>query len=74
MTDTFLSKEELSTLTGRQRARAQAEALNRMGIIHTVRPDGQPLVLRAHLNKKMGAEGADRIQKAAQPNWDAMTR
>jgi len=43
-----------------------------MGIVHTVRADGRPLVLRAHLNKKMGAEPDTRAIKPSQPNWEAL--
>ena len=45
----FLSKEELAALTGKERPKAQARALTRMGIPHRTRPDGSPVVMRTHV-------------------------
>ena len=45
----FLSPDELTELTGKQRPAAQIRALRSMGIRHHVRPDGRPVVLRADL-------------------------
>ncbi|MBW9334529.1 DUF4224 domain-containing protein [Herbaspirillum sp. RU 5E] len=42
----FLTEEELIRLTGKERARSQQKALNKMGIPFRVRADGKTLVLR----------------------------
>jgi ATP phosphoribosyltransferase regulatory subunit HisZ len=36
-------------LTGKQRCHAQANVLRKMGIRHALRPDGTPVVARAHI-------------------------
>ena len=45
--DTFLSSDELAILTGRKRARAQIDALRRMGVPYWVNAAGRPVVARA---------------------------
>lgn len=53
-----LSPPELEELTGRKRSGAQRRALERMGIVFLVSPDGAPRVLRSHVERIMGSEGA----------------
>ena len=45
----FLTDEELETLTGRTRHKAQAKVLDFMGIPYKSRPDGSLVVLRVNL-------------------------
>lgn len=51
---TFLTPEDIATLTGRQRGDAQVRALKFMGVEHRVRPDGKVIVLRAHIESVFG--------------------
>lgn len=70
----FLSNEELKALTGKQRKSAQVSALETLGISHKVRPDGAPLVLRAHIEMIMGGTDATtaKAKKKPTPNWSAL--
>jgi hypothetical protein len=45
----FLSKSEVSTLTGRTWRKLQVEALRRMGLPFVVNPAGWPIVTKAAL-------------------------
>lgn len=67
----ILSFEELCILTGRRRYSAQARALARMGISYRLRPDGFPIVSRAHFEQSMGA-ATSRPERAVEPNWSAL--
>ncbi|WP_082926362.1 DUF4224 domain-containing protein [Cupriavidus sp. D384] len=70
MNNLTLSPDELKELTHKCRSSAQVRALRAMGIEHKVRPDGSVAVLRAHVDKEMGAPK----QKAVaswEPNWSA---
>ena len=70
-----LSYDELCIVTGRRRHSAQARALADMHISFRLRPDGLPLVSRAHFEQAMGEAGADTQSKTlrkAQPNWGAL--
>ena len=40
----WLSNKEVSTLTGYKHHQKQVEALEQMRVVHTVRPDGSPVV------------------------------
>jgi hypothetical protein len=72
-TDTFLTQEEIQTLTERKVRPAQVKVLKAMGIEHRVRPDGSVAILRAHINKVFdGSPDTTRQTKQAAPNWDAM--
>lgn len=42
----FLDEIEVVRLTGKERARSQQKALNKMGVTFRVRADGKTLVLR----------------------------
>jgi hypothetical protein len=50
----YLTEEELHGITKRKKYAAQIRALNVMGIEHTKRPDGSPLVSRLAYERKMG--------------------
>nr|WP_246279199.1 DUF4224 domain-containing protein [Paraburkholderia ultramafica] len=67
----FLTKDELTYLTGRRQRVSQAQALRAMGIEHRIRPDGHIVVLRRHVEQLFGAE-AERINAGEPvPNWSA---
>ncbi len=42
----FLSRDEIETLTGRERPKAQIKQLVRQGIPHKLNAAGRPIVLR----------------------------
>jgi hypothetical protein len=67
----ILSHDELCALTGRRRHRAQARALARIGISYRLRPDGFPIVSRAHFEQSMGATPPP-SECAMEPNWNAL--
>lgn len=50
-----LTKEEIRELTQKVRYAAQARTLSEMGVHHTLRPDGSPVVLHSTLTELMGA-------------------
>lgn len=73
ITDTFLTHEEVQTLTERKVRTAQVKVLRAMGIEHRVRPDGSVAILRAHIFKVFdGSPEAKKQTKQVEPNWEAM--
>lgn len=74
MSTLFLTRQELTELTGRMTKHAQRAVLNYMGIEHRVRPDGTLVVLRAHVERVLGGEGRgdSPSSKPAEPDWSAM--
>lgn len=54
MADTFLTPEEVGELTGKERKRAQCDALLQMRVPFQIRPDGSPAVLRAAMEAALG--------------------
>jgi hypothetical protein len=66
----FLTAAELADLTKRKLPRAQVRALRTMGIEHIIRPDGSPVVLRAHVEAMLGAP--ERPVVAAEPDWSSL--
>lgn len=74
MAEIFLTREEISQLTNRQRHDAQARALRFMGVEHRIRPDGSMAVMRAHVEKMFCGEqsAASTRIKIIEPNWSAM--
>ncbi len=67
----FLTDDELQQLTGKKRHGAQFRALRQIGLECRQRPDGFPLVLRAHVEKELGYTGPSR-QKQMEPDWEAV--
>jgi hypothetical protein len=67
----FLTPPEIVALTQRRRRRAQVEALRHLGIEHRVRPDGSPVVLRAHVEAVLGGV-APAMLKDPEPDWSAL--
>lgn len=68
----ILSHAELCAVTGRSRYRAQSKALTRLGFSHRVRPDGFPLVSRAHFEEIMGAESHTPPSATTEPDWSTL--
>ena len=66
----FLTPAELAELTGYKLPGAQVRALRAMGIEHRIRPDGRPIVLRAHVEAMLGAP--ERPVVAAEPDWSSL--
>jgi hypothetical protein len=67
----FLTAEELRELTGYRQRHAQERALALMGISYKLRPDSSIAVLKAHVEKEMGA-AAVKQQKRSEPHWDGV--
>ena len=63
MSDRFLSRREIESLTGRRRPSAQRRVLDRQGIAYHLRADGYPAVPSAALT----ATKPDTT--ATEPNW-----
>jgi hypothetical protein len=69
----FLDQHELIALTGRQRSDAQARILRALGLEHRVRPDGTLVVLRAHVERLLGADAPGREHaQPIEPDWSAI--
>lgn len=66
-----LNKRELYLLTCKVRYKSQIKVLNQMGITHSVRPDGSVVVLRSHIESKLGADRKAR-GSTFEPNWEAL--
>ncbi len=67
----FLTPPEIVELTARRRRRAQVEVLRHLGIEHRVRPDGTPVVLRAHVEAALGGLASATL-KDPEPDWSAL--
>lgn len=65
----FLKRQELKELTGLTRADAQIRALNHMRIQYSVRPDGIPMVLRAHVEVVMGLPLRSMEKRKTKPDF-----
>jgi hypothetical protein len=63
-----LTKEELRELTLKIQYAAQARTLSVMGIRHTLRPDGSPVVLHTTLNDMMD----NPKRKSNQPDFSSL--
>jgi hypothetical protein len=62
-TSMFLSNDEITDLTNRQRPAAQVRALRIMGIEHRIRPDGTVAILRAHVEHLLGYSADAKVVK-----------
>lgn len=73
-TSIVLTRDEVEALTGRHRKDAQVKALRYMGIEHRVRPDGTVAVLKAHIDRILGATSQSSRQRntRSEPNWAAL--
>ncbi len=63
-----LTKKEITELTLKVRYAAQARTLSEMGIRHTFRPDGSPVVLYSILSEMMD----NPKQKSNQPDFSSL--
>lgn len=68
----FLTDGELIELTGKQKRPAQIRVLRQLCIEHRIRPDGRPMVLRAHVDVLFGAGPQSAKVEEAEPDWSAM--
>ena len=68
MTDIFLTKDEIATLTARKLKRLQIEQLRKMGIPFWVNAVGGPVVARAAIEGRSDAKAAAPARKW-EPNW-----
>ena len=59
----FLSNDEITDLTNRQRSAAQVRALRAMGIEHRIRPDGTVAILRSHVEHLLGYSAGAKVVK-----------
>lgn len=66
----FLTQEEVTELTGKQRSNAQGAALKAMRIPAVCRPDGRWLVLRATISARFKQPLPER--KEIEPDWAAL--
>lgn len=64
----FLSKEEIVKLTGRKFKTMQIKWLLQQGYKFEVTANGDPIVLTAHLNERLGGHNS-KSHKASQPNF-----
>jgi hypothetical protein len=69
MESMFLTDDELTGLTGKQRNSARIRALNGMGVQHKTRPDGSIAVLRAHVDRLFGEKAGKSKIAEWQPSW-----
>lgn len=70
----FLTKEEIQALTNKKRLSSQIAILKSLGIVYKLRPDGSPVVLKAHVEQLLGVKVAAVEQKPErtwEPDWDA---
>ena len=65
-----LTKNEIKELTLKVRYSAQSRTLAEMGIRHTLRPDGSPVVLRATLLELV----RDAEKKPNQPDFSSLSQ
>ena len=68
----FLTPDEIRTLTGRARPRAQAAALRRLGIRYVVNAAGHVVVSRANAERRLDSKDAPRTPEPATPNFAAL--
>jgi len=68
----FLTPQEIAELTGRVRYSAQINWLRANGFEVIPRADGRPMVLRTHVEVKMGGLVNSPAEPTVEPNWDAI--
>ena len=75
MSEMFLTKPDLESLTKRKQSAAQARVLRAMGIVFKLRADGSLVVLRAHVEAEFGMkQRAAQVRATFEPNWSAMNK
>ena len=68
----FLSEDDLYNLTGFKRYSAQARWLRENRFEFVLRANGQPRVLRVHLDARLGGTVTDNSTNNPEPNWEAI--
>lgn len=69
----FLTDMELRELTHPLRqAKARRRYLDRLGVVYTLRPDGQPIVGREVIASRLGAVSGTAKHEAGKPNEAAL--
>ena len=69
----FLTKYELTELTGYREAEKQIEVLKAIGIIHKRNTiNGKVLVLKEHVRAEFGGLKEPKKGKSTEPDWDNM--
>lgn len=58
----ILAPDDLATLTGRQRPRAQRDVLDALGVPYKARPDGSLVVARAAVDIVLGVNTTARTE------------
>ena len=70
--DLFLSPSAVKRLTGKTRRPAQVRALQKMGIEHKVRPDGEVIISHSHIEKVLDGATPEKAERRIEPNWEAL--
>lgn len=69
----FLTKDEITALTGKSRRAQQKQVLEAVGIRYLENGIGELVVSRAHVESRLG--GADQITiEGSGPNFDALRK
>jgi len=73
MTDQLnLTTEEITDITGAKRPATQLRRLREMGFHAIARPDGRPIISRAHYLATMAATTTAHQRHHTQPDFDAL--
>ena len=69
----FLTRSEVSDLTGAKQTEKQREWLSERGYLFDVRMDGSTVILRAHIENKLGGEvHLSSGRRKTSPNFNAV--
>lgn len=71
---TFLTKEELEELTGAKQPDRQRKWLGENGYEFAIRIDGSNVVLRSHLERKLGGEIIPNSRRRIEPDVEGLRR
>lgn len=66
----FLNPREIKQLTGETDPAIQSKKLNEMGITHMLRPDGEVLVSRSHMEKRLDGHIPESNKTKGAHNWN----
>lgn len=66
----FLDEDELLDLTGYCRRPSQQKALDFMGVVYKIRPDGSLAVLRAHVEKIFCVSAISKVPQRKGPQLE----
>lgn len=68
----FLDPKEIKQLTGKIRGPDQAKVLNKMRIQHILRPDGEVLISKSHMEKILDGYVPESNKERSEPNYGAL--